>query len=147
MSVSEYLLNFVINNHFMPALVGIVANKEGFTIGDKSEDWLNQPWAGVSFYREDWKYLKLRIEFQKEGLIFGFRKKDDDIPSDDIKGWNKLKKSYPYNTQKWIFNFFDEKHKDWNSKEAVEDLTNGVMAGLVGEMIDEAVKNAQGLDL
>lgn len=63
----ENLVNHIINDEFIPKLKNLAESK-GLTMGDCTEKWMEESWAGASFYNPKWKYLKLVFQFQHKGL-------------------------------------------------------------------------------
>ena len=93
------VVNRIINEVFIPKLRDLAESK-GLTMGDNcTENWMEESWAGASFYNPKWKYLKLVFEFERRGLgrlIFGFHAKDEDgVKREDVKDWKKFKKTIP----------------------------------------------------
>ena len=93
------VVNRIINEVFIPKLRDLAESK-GLTMGDNcTENWMEESWAGASFYNPKWKYLKLVFEFERRGLgrlIFGFHVKDEDgVKREDVKGWEKVQKTIP----------------------------------------------------
>ena len=93
------VVNRIINEVFIPKLRDLAESK-GLTMGDNCiENWMEESWAGASFYNPKWKYLKLAFEFEHKGLdflIFGFHTKDEDgVKREDVKDWEKFKKTIP----------------------------------------------------
>lgn len=93
------VVNRFINEVFIPKLRDLAESK-GLTMGDNcTENWMEESWAGASFYNPKWKYLKLAFEFEHKGLdflIFGFRPKDEDgVKREDVKDWEKVQKTIP----------------------------------------------------
>lgn len=83
------VVNRIINEVFIPKLRDLAESK-GLTMGDNcTENWMEESWAGASFYNPKWKYLKLVFEFERRGLgslIFGFHTKDEDgVKREDVK--------------------------------------------------------------
>ena len=108
------VVNRFINEVFIPKLRDLAESK-GLTMGDNcTENWMEESWAGASFYNPKWKYLKLAFEFEHKGLdflIFGFRPKDEDgVKREDVKDWEKVQKNYStkdVNNQCWIWKDFN----------------------------------------
>lgn len=93
------VVNRIINEVFIPKLRDLAESK-GLTMGDNcTENWMEESWAGASFYNPKWKYLKLVFEFERRGLgrlIFGFHAKDEDgVKREDVKDWKKVQKTIP----------------------------------------------------
>lgn len=93
------VVNRIINEVFIPKLRDLAESK-GLTMGDNcTENWMEESWAGASFYNPKWKYLKLVFEFERRGLgslIFGFHTKDEDgVKREDVKDWEKVQKTIP----------------------------------------------------
>lgn len=83
------VVNRIINEVFIPKLRDLAESK-GLTMGDNcTENWMEESWAGASFYNPKWKYLKFVFEFERRGLgrlIFGFHAKDEDgVKCEDVK--------------------------------------------------------------
>ena len=125
------VVNRFINEVFIPKLRDLAESK-GLTMGDNcTENWMEESWAGASFYNPKWKYLKLAFEFEHKGLgflIFGFRPKDEDgVKREDVKDWEKVQKNYStkdVNNQSWIWKDFNG-NQYWDNASGIKDLLNG----------------------
>lgn len=125
------VVNRFINEVFIPKLRDLAESK-GLTMGDNcTENWMEESWAGASFYNPKWKYLKLAFEFEHKGLgflIFGFRPKNEDgVKREDVKDWEKVQKNYStkdVNNQSWIWKDFNG-NQYWDNASGIKDLLNG----------------------
>ena len=125
------VVNRIINEVFIPKLRDLAESK-GLTMGDNcTENWMEESWAGASFYNPKWKYLKLVFEFERRGLgslIFGFHTKDEDgVKREDVKDWEKVQKNYStkdVNNLCWIWKDF-KGNQDWDNASGIKDLLNG----------------------
>ena len=123
------VVNRFINEVFIPKLRDLAESK-GLTMGDNcTENWMEESWAGASFYNPKWKYLKLAFEFEHKGLdflIFGFRPKDEDgVKREDVKDWEKVQKNYStkdVNNQCWIWKDFNG-NQYWDNAQAIKDVS------------------------
>ena len=148
----DVFINYVINTRFIPRLETL-AQEKGFEMKTDISDWIGTSWAGGSFYKRDWKYFKLRFEFEKRGLgelIFGFVRKKD-FERADIKDWEKLQNNFQSKdrrNQHWIWKYF-EGYTDWNNKEVIKDLLNDNSKTIAdfSAMIDFAIACAEGLEI
>ncbi len=147
------VVNRIINEVFIPKLRDLAESK-GLTMGDNcTENWMEESWAGASFYNPKWKYLKLAFEFERRGLgrlIFGFHAKDEDgVKREDVKDWEKVQKNYStkdvYN-QCWIWKDFNE-NQYWDNASGIKDLLNGKTLNDFSIMFDEAIDCVKGLDI
>ena len=147
------VVNRFINEVFIPKLRDLAESK-GLTMGDNcTENWMEESWAGASFYNPKWKYLKLAFEFEHKGLdflIFGFRPKDEDgVKREDVKDWEKVQKNYStkdVNNQCWIWKDFNG-NQYWDNAQAIKDLLNGKTLNDFSIMFDEAIDCVKGLDI
>lgn len=147
------VVNRIINEVFIPKLRDLAESK-GLTMGDNcTENWMEESWAGASFYNPKWKYLKLVFEFERRGLgrlIFGFHAKDEDgVKREDVKDWEKVQKNYStkeVNNQYWIWKDFYG-NQDWDNASGIKDLLNGKTLNDFSIMFDEAIDCVKGLDI
>ena len=147
------VVNRIINEVFIPKLRDLAESK-GLTMGDNcTENWMEESWAGASFYNPKWKYLKLVFEFERRGLgslIFGFHTKDEDgVKREDVKDWEKVLKNYStkeVNNQYWIHKNF-RGNCNWSNAQAIKDLLNGKTLNDFSIMFDEAIDCVKGLDI
>lgn len=147
------VVNRIINEMFIPKLRDLAESK-GLTMGDNcTENWMEESWAGASFYNPKWKYLKLVFEFERRGLgrlIFGFHAKDEDgVKREDVKDWEKVQKNYStkdVNNQYWIWKDFNG-NQDWDNASGIKDLLNGKTLNVFSIMFDEAIDCVKGLDI
>lgn len=147
------VVNRFINEVFIPKLRDLAENK-GLTMGDNcTENWMEESWAGASFYNPKWKYLKLAFEFEHKGLgflIFGFRPKDEEgVKREDVKDWEKVQKNYStkdVNNQSWIWKDFNG-NQYWDNASGIKDLLNGKTLNDFSRMFDEAIDSVKGLDI
>ena len=147
------VVNRIINEVFIPKLRDLAESK-GLTMGDNcTENWMEESWAGASFYNPKWKYLKLAFEFEHKGLdflIFGFRTKDEDgVKREDVKDWEKVQKNYStkdVNNQCWIWKDFNG-NQYWDNASGIKDLLNGKTLNDFSIMFDEAIDCVKGLDI
>lgn len=147
------VVNRFINEVFIPKLRDLAESK-GLTMGDNcTENWMEESWAGASFYNPKWKYLKLAFEFEHKGLgflIFGFRPKDEDgVKREDVKDWEKVQKNYStkdINNQSWIWKDFNG-NQYWDNASGIKDLLNGKTLNDFSRMFDEAIDSVKGLDI
>ena len=147
------VVNRIINEVFIPKLRDLAESK-GLTMGDNcTENWMEESWAGASFYNPKWKYLKLVFEFERRGLgrlIFGFHAKDEDgVKREDVKDWEKVQKNYStkeVNNQYWIWKDFNG-NQDWDNASGIKDLLNGKTLNVFSIMFDEAIDCVKGLDI
>lgn len=147
------VINRIINEVFIPKLRDLAESK-GLTMGDNcTENWMEESWAGASFYNPKWKYLKLVFEFERRGLgrlIFGFHAKDEDgVKREDVKDWEKVQKNYStkdVNNQYWIWKDFNG-NQDWDNASGIKDLLNGKTLNVFSIMFDEAIDCVKGLDI
>ena len=147
------VVNRIINEVFIPKLRDLAESK-GLTMGDNcTENWMEESWAGASFYNPKWKYLKLVFEFERRGLgrlIFGFHVKDEDgVKREDVKGWEKVQKNYStkeVNNQYWIWKDFNG-NQDWDNASGIKDLLNGKTLNNFSIMFEEAIDCVKGLDI
>lgn len=147
------VVNRFINEVFIPKLRDLAESK-GLTMGDNcTENWMEESWAGASFYNPKWKYLKLAFEFEHKGLgflIFGFRPKDEDgVKHEDVKDWEKVQKNYStkdVNNQSWIWKDFNG-NQYWDNASGIKDLLNGKTLNDFSRMFDEAIDSVKGLDI
>ena len=147
------VVNRIINEVFIPKLRDLAESK-GLTMGDNcTENWMEESWAGASFYNPKWKYLKLVFEFERRGLgrlIFGFHAKDEDgVKREDVKDWEKVQKNYStkdVNNQCWIWKDFNG-NQDWDNASGIKDLLNGKTLNDFSIMFDEAIDCVKGLDI
>ena len=147
------VVNRIINEVFIPKLRDLAESK-GLTMGDNCiENWMEESWAGASFYNPKWKYLKLVFEFERRGLgslIFGFHTKDEDgVKREDVKDWEKVQKNYStkdVNNQCWIWKDFNG-NQYWDNASGIKDLLNGKTLNDFSIMFDEAIDCVKGLDI
>ena len=147
------VVNRIINEVFIPKLRDLAESK-GLTMGDNcTENWMEESWAGASFYNPKWKYLKLVFEFERRGLgslIFGFHTKDEDgVKREDVKDWEKVQKNYStkdVNNPCWIWKDF-KGNQDWDNASGIKDLLNGKTLNVFSIMFDEAIDCVKGLDI
>lgn len=147
------VVNRIINEVFIPKLRDLAESK-GLTMGDNcTENWMEESWAGASFYNPKWKYLKLVFEFERRGLgslIFGFHTKDEDgVKREDVKDWEKVQKNYStkdVNNLCWIWKDF-KGNQDWDNASGIKDLLNGKTLNKFSIMFDEAIDCVKGLDI
>ena len=147
------VVNRIINEVFIPKLRDLAESK-GLTMGDNcTENWMEESWAGASFYNPKWKYLKLVFEFERSGLgslIFGFHTKDEDgVKREDVKDWEKVQKNYStkdVNNQCWIWKDFNG-NQYWDNASGIKDLLNGKTLNNFSRMFDEAIDCVKGLDI
>lgn len=147
------VVNRIINEVFIPKLRDLAESK-GLTMGDNcTENWMEESWAGASFYNPKWKYLKLVFEFERRGLgslIFGFHTKDEDgVKREDVKDWEKVQKNYStkdVNNLCWIWKDF-KGNQDWDNASGIKDLLNGKTLNNFSIMFDEAIDCVKGLDI
>ena len=147
------VVNRIINEVFIPKLRDLAESK-GLTMGDNcTENWMEESWAGASFYNPKWKYLKLVFEFERSGLgslIFGFHTKDEDgVKREDVKDWEKVQKNYSkkdVNNLCWIWKDF-KGNQDWDNASGIKDLLNGKTLNNFSRMFDEAIDCVKGLDI
>lgn len=147
------VVNRIINEAFIPKLRDLAESK-GLTMGDNcTENWMEESWAGASFYNPKWKYLKLTFEFEHKGLdflIFGFRPKDEDgVKREDVKDWEKVQKNYStkdVNNKYWIWKDFNG-NQYWDNASGIKDLLNGKTLNDFSIMFDEAIDSVKGLDI
>ena len=147
------VVNRIINEVFIPKLRDLAESK-GLTMGDNCiENWMEESWAGASFYNPKWKYLKLAFEFEHKGLdflIFGFHAKDEDgVKREDVKDWEKVQKNYStkdVNNQCWIWKDFNG-NQYWDNASGIKDLLNGKTLNDFSIMFDEAIDCVKGLDI
>ena len=147
------VVNRIINEVFIPKLRDLAESK-GLTMGDNcTENWMEESWAGASFYNPKWKYLKLVFEFERRGLgslIFGFHTKDEDgVKREDVKDWEKVQKNYStkeVNNQYWIWKDFNG-NQDWDNASGIKDLLNGKTLNNFSIMFDEAIDCVKGLHI
>lgn len=147
------VVNRIINEVFIPKLRDLAESK-GLTMGDNCiENWMEESWAGASFYNPKWKYLKLAFEFEHKGLdflIFGFHAKDEDgVKREDVKDWEKVQNNYSIkdvNNQCWIWKDFNG-NQYWDNASGIKDLLNGKTLNDFSIMFDEAIDCVKGLDI
>ena len=147
------VVNRIINEVFIPKLRDLAESK-GLTMGDNcTENWMEESWAGASFYNPKWKYLKLVFEFERRGLgslIFGFHTKDEDgVKREDVKDWEKVQKNYStkdVNNLCWIWKDF-KGNQDWDNASGIKDLLNGKTLNNFSIMFDEAIDCVKGLHI
>lgn len=147
------VVNRIINEVFIPKLRNLAESK-GLIMGDNcTENWMEESWAGASFYNPKWKYLKLVFEFERRGLgslIFGFHTKDEDgVKREDVKDWEKVQKNYStkdVNNLCWIWKDF-KGNQDWDNASGIKDLLNGKTLNNFSIMFDEAIDCVKGLDI
>ena len=147
------VVNRIINEVFIPKLRDLAESK-GLTMGDNcTENWMEESWAGASFYNPKWKYLKLVFEFERRGLgrlIFGFHAKDEDgVKREDVKDWEKVQNNYSIkdvNNQCWIWKDFNG-NQYWDNASGIKDLLNGKTLNDFSIMFDEAIDCVKGLDI
>lgn len=147
------VVNRIINEVFIPKLRDLAESK-GLIMGDNcTENWMEESWAGASFYNPKWKYLKLVFEFERRGLgslIFGFHTKDEDgVKREDVKDWEKVQKNYStkdVNNLCWIWKDF-KGNQDWDNASGIKDLLNGKTLNNFSIMFDEAIDCVKGLDI
>ena len=147
------VVNRIINEVFIPKLRDLAESK-GLIMGDNcTENWMEESWAGASFYNPKWKYLKLVFEFERRGLgrlIFGFHAKDEDgVKREDVKDWEKVQKNYStkeVNNQYWIWKDFNG-NQDWDNASGIKDLLNGKTLNNFSIMFDEAIDCVKGLHI
>lgn len=147
------VVNRIINEVFIPKLRDLAESK-GLTMGDNcTENWMEESWAGASFYNPKWKYLKLVFEFERRGLgslIFGFHTKDEDgVKREDVKDWEKVQKNYStkdVNNLCWIWKDFIG-NKYWDNASGIKDLLNDKTLKNFSIMFDEAIDCVKGLDI
>lgn len=147
------VVNRFINEVFIPKLRDLAESK-GLTMRDNcTENWMEESWAGASFYNPKWKYLKLAFEFEHKGLgflIFGFRPKNEDgVKREDVKDWEKVQKNYStkdVNNQSWIWKDFNG-NQYWDNASGIKDLLNGKTLNDFSRMFDEAIDSVKGLDI
>ena len=147
------VVNRFTNEVFIPKLRDLAESK-GLTMGDNcTENWMEESWAGASFYNPKWKYLKLAFEFEHKGLgflIFGFRPKNEDgVKREDVKDWEKVQKNYStkdVNNQSWIWKDFNG-NQYWDNASGIKDLLNGKTLNDFSRMFDEAIDSVKGLDI
>ena len=147
------VVNRIINEVFIPKLRDLAESK-GLTMGDNcTENWMEESWAGASFYNPKWKYLKLAFEFEHKGLdflIFGFHAKDEDgVKREDVKDWEKVQNNYSIkdvNNQCWIWKDFNG-NQYWDNASGIKDLLNGKTLNDFSIMFDEAIDCVKGLDI
>lgn len=147
------VVNRIINEVFIPKLRDLAESKV-LTMGDNcTENWMEESWAGASFYNPKWKYLKLVFEFERRGLgslIFGFHTKDEDgVKREDVKDWEKVQKNYStkdVNNQCWIWKDFNG-NQYWDNASGIKDLLNGKTLNNFSIMFDEAIDCVKGLDI
>lgn len=147
------VVNRIINEVFIPKLRDLAESK-GLTMGDGCiENWLEESWAGASFYNPKWKYLKLVFQFERRGLgslIFGFHTKDEDgVKREDVKDWEKVQNNYSIkdvNNQCWIWKDFNG-NQYWDNASGIKDLLNGKTLNDFSIMFDEAIDCVKGLDI
>ena len=147
------VVNRIINEVFIPKLRDLAESK-GLTMGDNcTENWMEESWAGASFYNPKWKYLKLVFEFERRGLgrlIFGFHAKDEDgVKREDVKDWEKVQKNYStkdVNNQCWIWKDFNG-NQYWDNASGIKDLLNGKTLNDFSIMFDEAIDCVKGLHI
>ena len=152
-SNKNIVVNRIINEVFIPKLRDLAESK-GLTMGDNcTENWMEESWAGASFYNPKWKYLKLVFEFERRGLgrlIFGFHAKDEDgVKREDVKDWEKVQKNYStkeVNNQYWIWKDFNG-NQDWDNASGIKDLLNGKTLNNFSIMFDEAIDCVKGLHI
>ena len=152
-SNKNIVVNRIINEVFIPKLRDLAESK-GLTMGDNcTENWMEESWAGASFYNPKWKYLKLAFEFERRGLgrlIFGFHAKDEDgVKREDVKDWEKVQKNYSTkeaNNQYWIWKDFNG-NQDWDNASGIKDLLNGKTLNNFSIMFDEAIDCVKGLHI
>ena len=152
-SNKNIVVNRIINEVFIPKLRDLAESK-GLTMGDNcTENWMEESWAGASFYNPKWKYLKLVFEFERRGLgrlIFGFHAKDEDgVKREDVKDWEKVQKNYStkdVNNQCWIWKDFNG-NQDWDNASGIKDLLNGKTLNNFSIMFDEAIDCVKGLHI
>lgn len=148
----DEFLNYVINTHFIPNIKEL-AKEKGFEMKTDISDWIGTYWAGGDFVKDNWKYFKLRFEFEKRGLgelIFGFHKKTE-FERVDIKDWEKLQdkfQSKDRRNQHWIWKDF-EGNTNWNNKNVIKDLLdeNSKTLAVFASMIDNAIECAKDLEV
>lgn len=148
----DEFLNYVINTHFIPNLKRLAIEK-GFEMKTDISDWIGTYWAGGEFIRNNWKYFKLRFEFEKRGLgnlIFGFVRKKE-FERADIPVWEELQQCFDSIDRKnnlWIYKDF-EGYTNWNDKNVIKDLLdeNSKTLADFALMIDNAVECAKDLEL
>ena len=147
------VVNRIINEVFIPKLRDLAESK-GLIMGDNcTENWMEESWAGASFYNPKWKYLKLVFEFERRGLgslIFGFHTKDEDgVKREDVKDWEKVQKNYStkeVNNQCWIWKDFNG-NQYWDNASGIKDLLNGKTLNNFSIMFDEAIDCVKGLHI
>ena len=150
---TNIVVNRIINEVFIPKLRDLAESK-GLTMGDNcTENWMEESWAGASFYNPKWKYLKLVFEFERRGLgrlIFGFHAKDEDgVKREDVKDWEKVQNNYSIkdvNNQCWIWKDFNG-NQYWDNASGIKDLLNGKTLNDFSIMFDEAIDCVKGLDI
>ncbi len=150
----DEFVNYVINTYFIPRLNKLAEGK-GFEMKTNVSDWIGTSWAGVDLFRENWKYFRLRFEFEKRGLgelIFGFCRKSE-FERKDILVWEELQNRFQAKDKDrknplWIWKDF-EGYKYWFDKIVIKDLLNenSVTLADCASMIDFAVACAEGLEL
>ena len=148
----DEFLNYVINTHFIPSLKKLAIEK-GFEMKTDISDWIGTSWAGGDFMKDNWKYFKLRFEFERRGLgnlIFGFVRKEG-FERADIPVWENLQNCFDSIDRKnnlWIYKHF-EGSTNWNDKSVIKDLLdeNSKTLADFSSMIDSAVACAKNLEL
>ena len=148
----DEFLNYVINTHFIPKIKEL-AKEKGFEMKTDISDWIGTYWAGGDFVKDNWKYFKLRFEFEKRGLghlIFGFVRKKE-FERAVIPVWEELQKCFDSIDRKnnlWIYKDF-EGYTNWNDKIVIKDLLdeNSKTLAYFASMIDNAVECAKDLEL
>lgn len=145
------VVNRIVNEEFIPKLRNIAKSK-GLIMGDDIiENWMEESYAGASFYNPKWKYLKLAFEFERRGLgrlIFGFYTKAG-VKREDVKDWKIVQKNYStkdVNNQCWIWKDFNG-NQYWDNASGIKDLLNGKTLNDFSIMFDEAIDCVKGLDI
>lgn len=153
----ENLINYIINDEFIPKLKDLAEDKGLEICGNYKRNWVSDRYPGAHFQKTGWKFLDLAFQFESVGLdrmVFGFVCKGESNRSDvPTSVWEKVQEHYSIsspikdkNNDLWIHKDFIG-NKNWNNSQAIKNLRNGKTLNNFSIMFDEAIDCVKGLDI
>lgn len=154
----ENLINYIINDEFIPKLKALAEGKGLEICGNYKRNWMAERYSGAHFRNKDWKYFDLAFQFDHEGLkglFFGFVCKNGserkDVPAsvwEEVQTHYSIKNSpiKDFGNGLWIHKDF-KGNNYWNNAKGIKDLLNGKTLNDFSIMFDEAIDSVKGLDI
>ena len=147
------MISNIINDTLYPQLIEIAKSKGLELKFEKKQDWMTEKFLGWSFEHPNWKYFRIRMEFEERclgKLIIGFNIKEEK-KREDIKCWHDLWVRTTTNEETnpiWIWKDFPKsEYRWWNNAKSLRAIIDGEMINSISDAIGELLDCAEGFDV